>query len=86
MRFRFQRSHRSKSTITVEAAQGMNTFTETKTTIIVRANLPMHLSRALDQLAIDVGKSKSALLTEAAGSLLAFHERTVNVTMPGGGR
>ncbi len=59
---------------------------KTTRTVIVRANIPADLNRALDHLAIDVGKSKSALLTEAVGSLLAAHERTVDVTMSGGGR
>lgn len=57
---------------------------QTTQTVIVRANLPVDLNRALDHLAVDRGLPKSALLVEAIGELLAHHEREAVAAMSGG--
>lgn len=65
----------------------MTEYTDPPTqTVIVRTNLPAHVNRALDHMAIDLRRSKSTLLVEAARNLLALHGRGVDVSMPGGGQ
>jgi hypothetical protein len=58
----------------------------TPQTVIVRTNLPAHLKRALDLLAIDVGKSKCALLVEAVDELLASRCRSIRSPATRAGR